>query len=93
MSERMRSPRTICAFTRASERAAEASEHLKLEELRIFETKPTGHFPQRRRLSLAANSAHAEAGVDGRALVCGEEPGIEKELPVRDGDQVGRDIG
>ena len=52
--------------------AAEAGEHLELEELRIFETKPAGHFPQRRRLSLASYPAHAEAGVDGRALVCGE---------------------
>ena len=73
--------------------AAEAGEHLKLEELRIFETKPAGHFPQCRRLSLAAYPAHAEAGVDSRALVCSEEPGIKVELPVRDGDQIRRDIG
>ena len=36
-SARMRSPRAIVAFTRAVSQAAEAGEHLELEELRIVE--------------------------------------------------------
>ena len=41
-------------------RAAEAGEHLQLQELRVVEPQRAGQFAQRRRLRLAADAADAE---------------------------------
>ena len=81
MSARMRSPRAIVALTRAIGDAAEAREHLEFEELRIVESQPAGSGAQRRRLRLAADAADAEADVNRRALVGGEEAELSTIWP------------
>ena len=44
-------------------------------------------------LRLAADPADAEAHIDCRALIGGEQAGVEHDLAIGDGDQIGRDIG
>ena len=46
-----------------------------------------------RRLCLAADAAHAGADVDRRLLSVMKQPRIEHQLPIGDGNQVGRDVG
>ena len=55
-------------------------------------TSPAG-FAQRRRLRLAADAADAGADIDRRLLPRVEQPRVQHELSVGDGDQIGRDIG
>jgi len=89
----MRSPRVILRLDAAVGKTAKAGEHFQFEKLRIVEADPAGHGSHRCSLRLAAHPADTEADIDGRALVGGEEVGIEHDLPVGDRDQVGRDIG
>ena len=92
-SARSRSPRAICAFTRASANAAEAGEQLQFEKLRVVQPEHRGRVAQRRRLRLAADAADAGADIDRRLLAGMEQPGIEHKLAVGDRNQIGRDIG
>ena len=71
----------------------ESGERFELKELGILKTQPSGHLAQCRGLRLAADPAHAQARIDRRALVGCEQPGIEDELSVGDGNEIGRDVG
>ena len=68
--------------------AAEAGEHLELEELRIVEPQAPRGRAQGRRLRLAADATDGEADVHRGPLVGGEKARIEHDLPVGDRDEV-----
>ena len=90
---RIRRPRAIPVLDLRIADAAEAREYLKLQKLRIIETQRLGGVAQGLRLGLAADPAHAGADIDRRLVSLVEQTGIEDDLPVGDGDQIGRDIG
>ena len=72
---------------------AEAGERFQLEELRVVEPQGLGGVPQRRGLGLAADPADAGADVHRRLLSLMEQPGVQRDLAVGDGDQVGGNVG
>ena len=60
--------------------------------LREVEAQRAGDRLHRLDLRAAADAAHRDADVDGRADARVEEIGLEEDLPVGDGDDVGRDV-
>ena len=72
---------------------AEAGEDLELEELRVGEAEVLGEVLQDRRLRLGADARDAEADIHRRLVPLVEELRLQIDLPVGDGDEVGRDIG
>ena len=72
---------------------AELGEGLQLAVLRQREPQRAGHLLHRLDLGVAAHPADADAGVHRGADVGEEQIGGEEDLPVGDGDDVGRDVG
>ena len=73
--------------------AAELGEGFQLAVLRLVDLQRTGHPLHRLDLGVAADARDGDAHVDGRAVALIEKVGIEENLTVRDGDDVGRNIG
>ena len=72
--------------------AAEAGEHFQFEELGIVEPDALGRVAQGARLGLATDPADADADVHRRLLAFVEQLGIQHDLAIGDGDQIGRDV-
>ena len=73
--------------------ATETGERFKLQELRVVEPHALCRVPQRNCLRLPADPAHAGPHVHGRLLPLIEQLGVQHDLPVGDGDEVGGNIG
>ena len=61
--------------------------------LRKFQPKRTRHLSHGLDLRAAANAAHRKADIDGRAHVGVEQIGLQEDLAVGNGNDVGRDVG
>ena len=72
---------------------AEGGERLELAELRQVELERARHLLHRLDLGGAAHPAHRVADVDGRPDARVEQVGLQEDLAVGDGDDVGRDVG
>src|SRR6266545_4683466 len=71
----------------------EGGERLQLAELRQVEPEPAGDPAHGLDLRVAADPGHRDAHVDGRADARVEQVGLQEDLAVGDGDDVGRDVG
>src|SRR5947209_5133636 len=76
---------------RLVEVGAERRERLQLAELREVQAQPAGDRLHRLDLRVAADPGHRDADVDGGADTGVEQVGLEEDLTVGDGDDVGRD--
>ncbi len=72
---------------------AELREGRQLAILRQLQAELAGHLLHGGDLGGATDAAHRDAGVHGRPLPRVEEVALEEDLPVGDGDDVGRDVG
>ena len=72
---------------------AELGERLELAVLRQREPERARHLLHRLDLRVAADAAHADAGVHRGPDVGEEEVGRQEDLAVGDRDDVGRDVG
>lgn len=72
---------------------AEAREYLKFQELRIIETQRLCGLAQSRRVSLAADPAHAGPDVDRGLVPFVKQLGVKDDLAIGNGDKIGRNIG
>ena len=72
---------------------AELREGRQLAVLGQLELEHAGHLLHGLDLGGAADAGHRDADVDGRPHALEEEVGLEEDLPVGDGDDVGRDVG
>src|SRR5207237_10309850 len=70
----------------------ELRERRQLTILRQLEAQAAGDLLHALDLRVAADAGYGNAGVDGRALAGIEEIGLQEDLPVGDGDDVGRDV-
>ena len=73
--------------------SAEPSKRFELLELRVGELEITGHRAIRRPLRLAADAGHGLGDIDRGQHAELEQRRREVDLPVGDGNQVGRDVG
>src|SRR5262249_58536003 len=71
----------------------EGGERLQVAILRQSQLEPAGDLLHRLDLRVAAHPGDRPADVDGRADAGVEQVGLEEDLPVGDGDDVGRDVG
>ena len=78
---------------RLVEVGAELREGRELAELREVEAERAGDRAHGLDLRGAADARHRDADVDGGAHARVEEVGLEEDLPVRDRDDVRRDVG
>ena len=74
-------------------RCAELRERLQLSELGHVQTKLPHHLPHRLALGGAAHSRDGDAGVHRWPDALVEEIGLEEDLPVRNRNDVRRDVG
>ena len=72
---------------------AEPGKGLKFLELRVAELEIARHHPVGRPLRLAADARNGFADIDRGQHAQFEQRRREVDLPVRDGNQVGRDVG
>ena len=72
---------------------AELGEGRHLAVLRQLALDPAGHLLHRLDLRRGADARHRDADVHGRADALIEQVGLEEDLAVGDGDDVGRDVG
>ena len=72
---------------------AEAREILQLLELRQGHAQVARDRPERLALRLAAHARHRHAQIDRGKLIFAHQTRRQVDLPVRDGDQVGRNVG
>ncbi len=75
------------------ELGAELGERLELAVLGELELQAAGDLRIGVRLGVATDSGDRDTDVDGRAHAGVEEMRLEVDLPVGDGDHVGRDVG
>ena len=87
-----RGPSVMLGYWDDVAKTAEAREQLHFEELRVVQPQPAGNGLHRTPLCLAADAADGKTDVDGGALVRREQRLRGHDLPVRDRDQVGRDV-
>ncbi len=71
---------------------AELRERLELAVLREVELQPARHLAHRADLGIAPHARHGNADVDRRPNAREEEIRLEVDLPVRDRDDVRRDV-
>src|SRR6266478_4321707 len=71
---------------------AELCEGRKFAILRHVETQRSGHLAHSFDLRVAADAAHGDADVDGRANASVEKIGFQIDLAVGDGNDVGRNV-
>src|SRR6516164_8010477 len=67
-------------------KTAKAGEHLEFEKLCIVEPHTAGDRAHCCCLRLATDPADTETDIDRRALIGGEQMGVEDDLPVGDRD-------
>jgi hypothetical protein len=72
---------------------AEAGEQLQLQELQVVEPQPLALASNRRVLGLAADARNRGAHVDRGEHPASRELAAQVDLAVRDGDQVGGNVG
>ena len=77
---------------RGFELGAEAGEHFELEKLQVVELHAAGFALDGFMLGLAADARDRAGDVDGGQHAAGKR-GVEVNLPVGDGDEVGGDVG
>ena len=75
------------------ELGAETGEQFQLQKLGVFQAQRAHRFAHQRRLRFAAHAAHAQARVHRGQLPEVKLLGVEHDLAIGDGDQVGRDVG
>src|SRR5205807_3115226 len=71
----------------------ELRECRQLTVLGKLEAQAAGDLLHALDLRVAADPGYGDAGIDGRALAGVEEIGLQEDLPIGDGDDVGRDVG
>src|SRR5690606_3860181 len=59
----------------------------------LVQFQGTGHLLHGLDLRITPHAAYADAHVDGGPYAAEEEVALQEDLPVGDGDHVGRDIG
>ncbi len=72
---------------------AEAGEDFQFEELQVVELHPSRLFLDARVLRLAADAGDRQRHVHRRQDAGGEQPPVEVDLAVGDGDEIGGDVG
>ena len=73
--------------------SAELRKRLQFAERRQVQAQRAGDLLHGLDLRVAADAAHRDADVDGRAHARVKEVRLQVDLPVGDGDHVGRDVG
>ena len=93
--EKLGQPRAAIeeALRRRVEVGAELCEGRHLAVLGELQLDPARHLPHRLHLGGRADPAHRETDINRRPDALVEEIGLEEDLPVGDGDDVGRDVG
>ena len=66
---------------------------LQLAVLGVDQLQGAGHLLHGLDLGVAADTGHRDAGVDGRHDAGVEQLGLQEDLAIGDGDDVGRDVG